>query len=262
MKMVIEKRTFISFDEPCYYQCKHCYTYGIKRDKYRTIDEIIDDISNEAFDIIYVSQKNDNFSDPDKGLTLCYKAFERYESHLFIITRNVFNSNQIKNLCELKKKMNSIGKQLFFAVSINSYNSNYLCEDVTRVHTPEERIEFIKQLSDNGIKPILMLRPVFPNYIIPIQECLTIIDKTYKSISCVISSELGVNDDVLNRLQINENEFDYLETKEYLDGAIDCDIKFINVAEELCMIDKKCRNNGVRCFSHSIPAINYVLNKS
>lgn len=255
---MLEKRVFVSFDEPCFFQCKHCYTYAIKRDHIRTIDEIVNSISQEAFDVIYVSQKTDNFSDPNKGLELCEKLFSRYKKDLFIITRNVFCESEIKRLQMLKENMDSHKANLYIAISLNALDSNNICEDIRRVCTPEKRIEFIKELSLLGFKPILMLRPVFPDTIIPINECLQIIDCCAPYASCIVSSELGINNDILKRLGFNKSDFCYLANQEYLQGAIDCEIDFVDVRKELDIIQKECEKCNCRFFSHSMPALNYV----
>ncbi len=257
--MKISQRAFVSFDELCPYQCKHCYTYGIKRKKIRTPEEIVDSISNDEFDIIYVSQKNDNFSNPLKGLKLCRLLFEKYNSNLFIITRNVFNNDEFKELEKLKADIQNANKQIFIAVSLNSIDSIGVCEDVSKVPAPKDRISFIKKLADKGFMPILMLRPVFPNNVIPIDECLQILDCTYQHVACVVSSGLGVNNDILNRLGMKEDDFSYNTNQEYLKGAIDCEIKFINVNCEIEKIRQKCQSLKVPMFEHSMPALNYII---
>ena len=256
---MIRNRVFVSFDEPCYYQCKHCYTYGINRNEFRSMEKIVDSISNEAFDIIYVSQKTDNFSDPSRGLELCEKLFEKYEKDMFIITRSIFDGSHIERLLKLKYIMSLKKKNLFIAISLNALSSNYISEDPCRVSSPSERIRFLDSLAKNGLNPILMLRPIFPNSIIPIEECLQIIERCSKSVSCVVSSELGVNEDVLSRLSLKWTDFEYLQDNEYLQGAIDCKIDFINVRKELLAIKNKCIELKCNYFKHSIPALNFLL---
>lgn len=260
--MMISQRTFVSFDEPCPYQCKHCYTYAIKREKIRTFEEIVDSISNDRFDVIYVSQKNDNFAEPLKGLELCYALFKRYNRNLFIITRNTFNQEEIEVLKNLKTEMQRYNKQIFIAISVNAIESINICENIKKVCTPHERIKFIKKLSKENLSPILMLRPIFPNQMIPINECLNIIEKTHQYVSCVVSSGLGINTDILNRLGKKEDDFLYSKNQEYLQGAIDCEIKFIDVDYEIKKISEKCRELDVPLFEHSMPALNYVASFS
>lgn len=260
--MKLEKRAFVSFDEYCPFQCKHCFTYGIERGNPRSIDEIVNSLSDEEFDIIYVSQKNDNFAEPQRGIQLCNKLFEQYKCNLFIITRNVFTNEQIIELAKLKFRMEELGKDLFIAVSLNAIESIDVCEDTCRVPSPNQRMLFIEDLSKNGFKPILMLRPIFPNKMIPVTECLKIIDKTKNSISCVVSSALGINDKILQQLGLAATEFSYSSNQEYLLGAINCEIKFIDVDEELSQIQEKCESVNIPFFKHSLPAINYLIEQS
>lgn len=257
--MKINKRAFISFDEPCKYNCKFCYTYDIQRHKIRSPSEIIESISDEVFDVIYVSQKNDNFSDPIKGIGLCKKAFDAYKSNIFIITRNVFNEEEIAHLLTLKKTINLYEKELFIAVSMNSLSSYTLFEDSQNVPSPQTRIAFIKKLSNCGFRPIVMLRPIFPNSIIPIEECLQIISEVNDNASCIIASELGVNDSILSRLGFGEDSFIYKTNQEYLQGAIDSEIRFIDVSDEIRKIKEECHIKEIPFFEHSIPALNYLL---
>ena len=255
---MISNRVFVSFDEPCYYQCKHCYTYAITRDRIRSTKEIVDSIVNEVFDVIYVSQKTDNFHIPKRGIELCEQLFERYEANQFVITRSVFNDEEICRFQKLLLKANSKNKKLFIAVSMNSMQSNYMCEDTERVPSPESRIAFLRELSECGFDPILMLRPIFPNSIIPVSECLQIIEMCAPFVSCVVASGLGVNDDVLSRLNLKDRDFIYSENQEYLQGAIECEMKFVDVSAELSIIKEFCKKNSCAFFEHSIPALNYI----
>lgn len=255
---MIEKRAFISFDEPCEFQCKHCYSYGIERDTIRTQKEIINSLSNQEFDVIYVSQKNDNFSNPISGIQLCRNVFRRYHSHVFIITRNVFNNDDLLQLIDLKNEIDSERKHLFIAISLNSLQSYAISENPTRVPSPYARIEFVQRLSEHGFHPILMLRPILPNAIIPIKECINVIDHVKNSISCVVSSELGVNARILEQLGLTESVFHYSDDQEYLQGAIECKLRFINVENELKQIKEKCESMHIPFYSHSMPAINHI----
>lgn len=258
---MIKKRAFVSFDEPCFFQCKHCYTYGINREKIRSIDEIVESIRTESFDVIYVSQKNDNFSDPKRGLELCERLYDEYGENLFIITRSVFPEDEVERLIQLRERMNDRHKNLFIAISINSLNKSFSSEDVSRVSTPEERIAFLKKLSEEGFTPILMLRPVFPGSMISPDEYNLIIEKSIPFISCVVASGLGVNQDVLDRLGLDEKDFVFAECQEYLQGAINCEIKFVDVSKELIQIKQFCERMNCKLFEHSMQALNYIANK-
>ena len=257
--MTYKKRTFVSFDEPCKYQCKHCYTYGINRTKYRTNQEIVESIKDDDFDIIYVSQKNDNFSNPQRGLELCEQLFEKYHCSLVIITRNVFSKDDIDRLILLKKRMNSCLCELFVAVSLNAIKSINICEKTnTGVPSPEDRIRFLNDLGRLGINTMLFLRPIMPSEFIPTSESFQIINEVKETISAVVVGMLGVNSDVLSRVGLTKEDFKYLENYEYLQGAIETEMDFIDVDKEICEIKSYCKKHGIPCFEHSMPAINYL----
>ena len=117
--MEIQNRVFVSFDGQCPYNCKHCFSFECKQQSPpRTLDQIIESLQNLSFDVIYVSQKRENFINPELGLLLCEKLFERYRCNIVIITRNVFSAINQERLISLKNKMSVYGKYLFIGVSI------------------------------------------------------------------------------------------------------------------------------------------------
>ena len=252
------KRVFASFDNLCPYNCKFCYTFGIERKEIRSIEQIVDDLSKESFDIVYVSQKNDNFADPEQGLKMCSCLFTQYQCDLMLITRNIFSEEQLEKLISLRDIMKQKGKQLYIALSLNALQSWTKFENPTLVPSPQKRISFLSVLAKNDFHPIVMLRPIFPQNIIPLHEICDIIDQVSSYVSCVVSSGVGVNPDVLTRLGMNENDFTYIENQEYLQGAIDCEIKFVNVDSELNTIEKKCSSMNLPFFKHSMDAISYI----
>jgi len=257
MKMQIESRVLVSYDEYCPFECKHCYTYGINRETLRTVDEIVDGISDIPFDVVYVSQKNDNFAIPERGIQLCEKLFERYECNIFAITRNVLDDSYIARISDLASKMERHGKKFFFAVSIPALKSSSVTECVSKVPSPTERLDFMKRLYDKKVTTIALIRPLYPDTIVPLNEIYEIIDRCSKNVHCIVSGGLGVNDDVLMRLGMDATDFSYVD-KPYLQGAIDCDIKFIDVTLEMQALIEKCQSVGIPFFEHSMPALNYL----
>lgn len=255
--MKIESRALVSYDEYCPFECKHCYTYGIKRDEFRTLDEIVESISNLSFDVVYVSQKNDNFAIPEKGIHLCERLFEKYRCNIFAITRNVFDDHQLTQIVMLANRMKQEGKRFFIAVSIPALKSSAITENVFKVPSPEDRLDFMKRLYIKNIPTIAMIRPLYPNEIVPLDELYELIDVCSKNSHCIVSGGLGVNEDILNRLGMEANDFSYNDTP-YLQGAIDCEIKFVNVTLEMQAILIKCKISGIPFFEHSLPALNYL----
>lgn len=259
--MAIKKRVLVSYDDICPFQCKHCYTLDIKREKNnRSINEIIDGISSDDFDVVYVSQRRDNFSNPDLGIELCEKLFDRYKCNIFIITRNIFDEEQIRSLCKLRERMNSYNKDVIVAVSLFATNSYSISENQNKVPTPEARIYFLNKIAESGIKAIALIRPVFPNKIVNVKELYEIIDSIKSFISCVVSSGLAVNDNILWRLGMNSNDFSYASSNNYLEGVMEGELKFIDVSEELLLVKNYCIKNEIPYFEHTMPALDYLLN--
>lgn len=257
----LSKRAFISFDDLCPYQCKHCYTLDIPRNsKNRTVNELVESLSSLEFDIVYVSQRRENFINPDNGITLCEKIFERYKCNIFIITRNTFNKDHLERLHRLKKQMVVEGKYLFIGVSVFATHSYKLSENPGCVPSPYERISFLKTLSDEGFYTVTLIRPIFPDNIIPIQELYEIVDGCKNNLhNCVVSSGLAVNKNILWRLGINESNLAYASNVRYLEGAMEGHLDFVNVSRELNQLNEYCVDHNVFFFDHTLSALNHLI---
>lgn len=263
--MEIQNRVFVSFDGQCPYNCKHCFSFECKQQSPpRTLDQIIDSLQELSFDVVYVSQKRENFVDPESGLLLCEKLFERYRCNIVIITRNVFSAVDQERLLSLKDKMSAYGKHLFIGISVVGGASAGFTEDLSVSPSPMERIEFAKKLYQKGIYSMLLIRPMFPESIIPSHEWKSIVDQVAGNISCILSGALMVNREILARLGLNEPDLQYLSggESEYLEGAIAGSMKFVDVRGELSQLKTYCNNHSVPFFEHSLPAINYLLKSS
>lgn len=260
---MIKRRELVSFDDVCPFGCKHCYTFELNRTGYnRTIDEIVDSLMGKEFDVIYVSQRKDNFVNPDEGLELCEKLYDKYACNLIAITRNVFNDKQMDRLVKLNERMRSNNKYLFFAVSIPALETANYTEDLSKIPSPIERIHFLESIGKRGITNILLVRPLFPNNMIPIEEVLRVIEQCIDFVSCVISSGLAINENILQRLDLKEEDFIYTNEKiDYLVGAIEGNVRYIDVKREIEIIRKACKEWNIPFFEHSVPALNYMINK-
>lgn len=263
--MEIQNRVFVSFDGQCPYNCKHCFSFECKQQSPpRTINQIIDSLQDLYFDVVYVSQKRENFINPGLGLLLCEKLFERYRCNIVIITRNVFSDIEQERLLSLKDKMRACGKYLFIGVSVVGKASACFTEDLSVAPSPMARIEFAKKIYQKGLYSMLLIRPMFPETIIPSREWKSIVDQVAGSISCILSGALMVNRDILARLGLNETDLHYLDggESEYLEGAIAGSMKFVDVRNELSQLKAYCHDYSIPFFEHSLPAINYLVNNS
>lgn len=260
----LSKRALISFDDLCPYQCKHCYTLDIPRSsENRTINELVESLSSFEFDIVYVSQRRENFVNPDNGIKLCESIFERYKCNIFMITRNVFDKAHLERLHRLKKQMEVEGKYLFVGVSLFATHSYKLSENPSCVPSPYERIEFLKTLADEGFYTVTLIRPVFPDNIIPIKELYEIVDGCKgNSHNCIASSGLAVNKNILWRLGIDESTLDYVSDVRYLEGAMEGHLDFVNVSHELTLLKEYCINQDVPFFAHTLSALNHLIKEA
>lgn len=259
--MNIKSRAFVSFDGLCQYHCKHCFSYDVVQpDPPRTIEQIVASIQDDHFDVVYVSQKKENFIDPDEGLELCEQIFSRYNCHIVIITRNVFDAEHQSRLKNLYNRMKMHNKHLFAGISLLGLTSSNFSEQITAIPVPEERIQFAVGLYRLGIPSMLLIRPLFPEHIIPLSELKSIVDEVAGNISCVLSGALMVNEGILNRLGLCDSDLKYLEggESEYLDGAISGSMRFVDVRNEMQQLKEYCNSKGVPFFEHSLPAINYI----
>lgn len=261
MGNILKKREIVSFDGPCPYNCKHCYTFGLNEEnKHLTIEDIVNSLKGKEFDVIYVSHNKENFLKPSEGIKLCEELFSNYNKDIIAITRNVFNDSELNELVNLQKKMKEKDKDLFLAVSIPAKESINITEGNDLIPTPSKRIDFLKRAKEKGLTTILVIRPLFPNNIIPTSEALEIIDDLNGYVDCVLSSGLAVNKAILSQLKMSEEQFKYLDgdNSNYLIGATSSDTKYIDVTEELSKIKAKCSDLNIPFFDHSLSAINYL----
>ncbi len=259
MNNVLVKREFVSFDGACPLRCKHCYTYQLETaKKARTINEIIDSIGNAEFDVIYVSQKKENFIDQQMGVALCNALYNRYNKDIFVITRVALSDDTLKDLKILAMEMEKSGNMFYLAVSIPGLSSYGVTETKDIIEPPEKRIDCLKRAKAIGINTILMARPLYPDTIIPVQEILDLIDKCKEYVSCVVASGIAVNDEILKQLGMKSEDFNYLADNEYLVGAIPCQLDYIDVRKEMKVISNYCKSIALPYFDHSISALNYI----
>lgn len=257
----VEKRVLVSFDDLCPYQCKHCYTLGISRtNSNRSIETIVKSVAEQEFDIVYVSQRRENFINQNQGIELCEQLFEEYKCHILIITRNVFETQHIERLKKLKSKMATVHKKIVVAVSVFATNSYSVSENPNVLPTPYERLHFLKTLAEEGFDTITMIRPVFPNKFVSVEELYEIVDLCETFDTCIVSSGLAVNENILWQLHIQGSELCYMENVKYLEGAMEGELRFVDVTQELDSLKKYCKHKNIPFFEHSMSAVNFWLN--
>lgn len=254
-----QRRAFISFDGYCPMNCRHCYTYELeKRMDTRTDIELIEELQQKKFDIIYLSQTYENFYEEEKGIALCEKLYQKYKKDIYIIARSKLSESGISALVKLNTVMKCNDNKLYFATSVCANESYGITEDVSQCPSPEERLEKLKQLHKNGVSTILLIRPLFPKEIISVVECKNLIKKSKGCIDAVISSGLIVTDRILEKLGLSADNLKYLQNghSEYLANLKKEQVRYLDVEEELMELEKFCNEMKIPFFRHSMPALN------
>lgn len=255
-------RALISFEGKCPMNCKHCFTYELDSSSTNyDIPTIMSNLSPKDCDIIYVSQRYENFFDENRGYSLCEALFTQFHKDIFIITRSFLSDNMIRNLCNLNQKMRSEGNNLIIAVSICADRSYKLTENEDICPTPIQRMQNLQRAHMGGIQTVLMLRPIFPNNIIPVSECTSLISQFSDYIDAVVTSGLIVTDGILERLQIDKKSLSYMPHGDstYLANLKGKEIFYLDVEAELQEIERSCGIAGIPCFRHSMPALNSIV---
>lgn len=258
------KRQFVSFTGKCPYQCNHCYTFCTGYDSYdsgKNVKEIVEGLIDKEFDIVYVSGHKENFVNPDEGIELCEKIFEKYNSDIMITTRNIFDQEQLKRINILNRKMKEQNKDLFFCSSISALESYKKLEPNPIMPSPIQRIENMKKVYNLGIYTVLTLRPLCPDIFIPIKESIDIIEMCKQHTSVVLSSGIVIDDEILHKL-IGFPE-DFVSQEKPLMSCLknNLTMRYVDVYGELRKIEKKCKECGLPFFEHSLPAIQYLKTK-
>lgn len=251
----------ISFDGRCPLKCKYCYTYDLQcSEKKRNAEELVNSLSDQNCDIIYVSQTFENFYDQNAGIRLCRDLYSRYKKDIFVITKSCLTDQSILKLVKLNELMKGNGNQLYFGVSVCSDNSYTRVEDERCCPSPDARISNLERLHPLGIKTLLILRPVFPTEIIPIEECTNLIKKAAPYINAVVSSGLIVTSNILLKLGISKRNIIYMDNgdTDYLANIDKDKIKFVEVKNEMKIIQEYCEKINVPFFTHTLPALNDI----
>lgn len=260
MKYNDKSRAFASFSGICPYGCLHCYTFSddfINRGK-ATTEDIINDLKNKEFNIVYISGFRENFTNPLLGIALIEAIYSHFHCDILLTTRAVFDASETQRLFEINNRMRQDNKRLYFCESIPAYQSYQLLEPNPNIPSPQRRLEFIKQLYIGGISTILTIRPLCPDKFIPISESVRIINEIKGYCSAIISSGIVVNDIILKRLHSFPTYFNFTEKKIMSCLNNDITVKYVDVSAELQVIENLCSYHNIPFFHNSLPAINYI----
>lgn len=261
---MFSNRVIVSFEGKCEMNCKHCFALE-QESKYveDNVDTVVESLVNREFDIIYVSHNKENFLYADAGVTLCEKLYERYCKDLCITSRCVLDDEMLDRLVLLNNKMKNKGQRLYWCESVPALQSASIIEDLRKVPSPEERINFLGRLRENGIPSILSVRPLFPSEVIPDDEIRELLSMALNKIDAVITGGLITTEEIDKRLELNQQNWKYLKGNDsaYLVGAISKKARFVDVRREVLHLKECCDLYEMKFFEHSLQAINYLASK-
>ena len=141
----------------CPYSCAFCYVKsGFNKYPYLKINR-------KKYNIIYISGDTDSFAPPrtSKAIELLEKISKSIDVDITFTTRTVFKTEDIKRLKNISDYMKTKNYKLIASISISRLNSSEFIEPKP-IPKPEERIELIKRLKENGIYTMLAVRPFLP----------------------------------------------------------------------------------------------------
>ncbi|GHT57517.1 hypothetical protein FACS18945_2030 [Bacteroidia bacterium] len=258
------KRCIASFGGKCPYNCAHCYTFIDKYDteKIQSIPEIVDNLRDKQFNIIYISGQRENFVKPQDGLELCEQLFREFCTDIMITTRNVFNKEELGRLERLNEKMKQTNRDLYVCSSIPALASYKKIEPSELMPLPQKRIEFLKDVRSLGIFSILTLRPLFPDPFIPISEPLAIIEQCKDFVDAVISSGVVIHESTLSRLKGFPENVDKKRQPIMSCLKRNVDVDYVNVEKELLQIRNCCERLGLHFEKDSLSVVKYLKERN
>lgn len=248
----------------CSYSCPFCYVNaGFLSYATKTIEEIVNwlNLYKDNFDIIYVSGDTDSFAPPrmDQGIELL-EALSEFNVDLLFTTRAILGEKHLKQLSEIKHKLQVQGKLLFGCVSVAQlHHSNLEPKPIT---SPELRINQLKIFKELGMISVHAMRPFLP--VVEVSEYLELIDLV-KDKADIILGEVWYADraGILEAATFREKTPDLLEYSEHkMDFDENNSIwKVYEMKDVQNAVEKKCQDLNIPFFMRSSPAIEWARNK-
>ena len=245
----------------CPYSCAFCYVKsGFNKYPNFNIDEIISYLktNRKKYNIIYISGDTDSFAPPrtSKAIELLEKISKSIDVDITFTTRTVFKTEDIKRLKNISDYMKTKNYKLIASISISRlYSSEFI--EPKPIPEPEERIELIKKLKENGIYTMLAVRPFLP--IIDSKEYIEIIKRCKNYVDAVLG-EIWYADEKLINDVCKSIDIDKIP---FVDKIMDFDtnkkvwkcFEAQNIVKE---VDKYCNHNNIKFYMRSYPAIEYI----
>lgn len=248
----------------CPYSCAFCYVKsGFMKYKKLEIDDIIEFLikNKERYNIIYISGDTDSFAPPrtDKAIELVKRISECIDVDITFTTRTTFNEESLKKLKNINEYMKNKNCKLIASISISRLSSaNYI--EPYPIPSPEDRIETLKKLKQNGLYTILATRPFLP--IINAEEYIEIIKKSKDYIDAVLGEIWYANDKLINDVckKIDTEKIKFIEKNMDFDDNDEI-WKCYEARETTEKVKQYCEKEGIHFYMRSTPAIEYIRKK-
>lgn len=247
----------------CPYSCAFCY---VKSDFMKYMKLEIEDIikflkkNKEKYNIVYISGDTDSFAPPrtDISIELIKRISECIDVDITFTTRTTFNEESLKKLRNINDYMKNKNHKLIASISISRlYSADYI--EPKPIPSPEERIETLKKLKENGLYTILATRPFLP--IIDANEYIEIIKRAKGYIHAVLGEIWYADEklvkDVCKNIEIKRIQF--------VEKTMDFDNnnkiwKCYEANEIVQKVSQFCKDNEIPFYMRSNPAIEYIRN--
>ena len=245
----------------CPYSCAFCYVKsGFNKYPNFNIDEIISYLktNRKKYNIIYISGDTDSFAPPrtSKAIELLEKISKSIDVDITFTTRTVFKTEDIKRLKNISDYMKTKNYKLIASISISRLNSSEFIEPKP-IPKPEERIELIKRLKENGIYTMLAVRPFL--LLFESKEYIEIIKRCKNYVNVVLGEIWYADENLINDVckRIDKDKIPFV------DKIMDFDtnkkvwkcFEAQNIVKE---VDKYCNHNNIKFYMRSYPAIEYI----
>lgn len=245
----------------CPYSCAFCY---VKSDFMKYMKLEIEDIikflkkNKEKYNIVYISGDTDSFAPPrtDKAIELIKMISECMDVDITFTTRTTFNKDRLKKLKNINDYMKNKNHKLIVSISISRlYSANYL--EPSPIPSPEERIETLKKLKENGLYTILATRPFLP--IITSDEYIEIIKRSKNYVDAVLGETWYADEKIINDVC---KDFD-IKRVQFVEKTMDFDNndkvwKCYEAKETVEKVTQFCKENEIHFYMRSNPAIEYI----
>lgn len=245
----------------CPYSCAFCYVKsGFMKYRKLEIKDIIEFLkkNKEKYNIVYISGDTDSFAPPrtEKAIELLEEISKNIDTDITFTTRTIFSEENLKKLKYINEYMKNKNCKLIASISISRlYSASYI--EPYPIPSPEERIEMLKRLKENGLHTILATRPFLP--IITSDEYIEIIKKSQNYVDAVIGEIWYADEKLVNDVC---KDFD-IKKESFVDKTMDFDDndktwKCYEAKETIEKVTQFCKQNQIPFFMRSYPAIEYI----